>query len=449
MATPLLTPRKSKADSCVLCGVRDNNSIRKRILHSKTNLEKELPRLLEKYGGVTYVDGFMCRGCERKLQTLNSKVKDFEKLCSSTAATNSKRLPTIISTPQDKSRQRLSTLSSPPFAASTPNHSRSKIRISLSFQKTPSPSKGKKKDDSGISLNESLDSLSIQDEPSALKILQKPLKSSIPVLTRKPTPKIAPKPRQSRIPVSSKVHQVREKDILSDHQYHSKTSNTDPQYVSKCAPKLKRNQPRKGAGFQVIPDHDYMRSLSISDVKTSTYLANSTFKDMILKYQAFVDGKLPLVSDNDWLLLQKNINEKDLGELIQTVMHSEMLKQTMTHALMRQNANTISQMKNRKHGAVSYLMKKDYAELANFEWMHVLEESLQNFPELMSLALGLCVEEHNLDNLDVLRKVVPKLGMVYAILAQQANHELSKVQRVMSLIMYDNICDQKVKQHFF
>ena len=39
---------------------------------------------------------------------------------------------------------------------------------------------------------------------------------------------------------------------------------------------------------------------------------------------------------------------------------------------------------------------------------------------------------------------VPRLGMAYAILAQGRNALLSKVQRVVSTILFDNICDQKV-----
>ncbi|XP_062575477.1 uncharacterized protein LOC134237384 [Saccostrea cucullata] len=43
-----------------------------------------------------------------------------------------------------------------------------------------------------------------------------------------------------------------------------------------------------------------------------------------------------------------------------------------------------------------------------------------------------------------IERVVPRLGMVYGVLMQGRNKELSLVQRMMSLLLFDNICDQKV-----
>jgi hypothetical protein len=40
--------------------------------------------------------------------------------------------------------------------------------------------------------------------------------------------------------------------------------------------------------------------------------------------------------------------------------------------------------------------------------------------------------------------IIPRLGMIYGIVAQGRNHELSKVQRIMSVNLADNIADQKV-----
>ena len=41
-------------------------------------------------------------------------------------------------------------------------------------------------------------------------------------------------------------------------------------------------------------------------------------------------------------------------------------------------------------------------------------------------------------------KVLPRIGLVYGILMQSRNMELSRIQRMISLLLFDNIADQKV-----
>lgn len=42
------------------------------------------------------------------------------------------------------------------------------------------------------------------------------------------------------------------------------------------------------------------------------------------------------------------------------------------------------------------------------------------------------------------QSVLPKVAVIYGIIAQARNVELSHVQRVMSMVLVDNICDQNV-----
>ena len=48
------------------------------------------------------------------------------------------------------------------------------------------------------------------------------------------------------------------------------------------------------------------------------------------------------------------------------------------------------------------------------------------------------------NNRSKLARVLPRLGMVYAILVQTSVHDLSRVQRVLTAVLQDSICDQKV-----
>ena len=49
-----------------------------------------------------------------------------------------------------------------------------------------------------------------------------------------------------------------------------------------------------------------------------------------------------------------------------------------------------------------------------------------------------------LDDMAKLEEHIPRLGMLYGMLMQGRNQELSLVQRVNSMVLYDNLCDQKV-----
>ena len=66
------------------------------------------------------------------------------------------------------------------------------------------------------------------------------------------------------------------------------------------------------------------------------------------------------------------------------------------------------------------------------------------FLQLLELVLGLMLPESERNNAEAVQKVVPRLGMVYAICAQQRCHYLSLVQRMMGVILTDGLCDVRV-----
>jgi len=184
--------------------------------------------------------------------------------------------------------------------------------------------------------------------------------------------------------------------------------------------------------------------MSKSSVEASSYLCGSKVKDAALKFMAFRDGRTSTLTEREWKDVERSVLQKDPCKLVDVILTSPVLQDLVTLTTMTSESVTRNSMGNRKHGYVSKLMMKGYSELVDFDWMEVVDEAFAKFPQLMQLALGLCLKEQNLDSLDTLRHVVPKLGMVYAILMQEANQELSRVQRLLSLVLYDNICDQKV-----
>ena len=134
------------------------------------------------------------------------------------------------------------------------------------------------------------------------------------------------------------------------------------------------------------------------------------------------------------------------SELIKVILQHKEVKTVVEDYLINEITNKLDFLKNRKHGKVSVLMTKDYEDLKNFSWKDLLEELKSECPFLLRVFLAVLVpggmkEEQKLTKM---AGNVPRLGMAYAILAQGRNALLSKVQRVVSTILFDNICDQKV-----
>ena len=104
------------------------------------------------------------------------------------------------------------------------------------------------------------------------------------------------------------------------------------------------------------------------------------------------------------------------------------------------NANLLT----RRKFAVSILMKKNYSDIINFDWYGVVEEFLKTFPELFYLVLSAMITPYDAKLYSNVENFIPKLGIIYGILMNSKFSELSLIQRLISLLLVDNICDQKV-----
>ena len=101
-----------------------------------------------------------------------------------------------------------------------------------------------------------------------------------------------------------------------------------------------------------------------------------------------------------------------------------------------------AKLRNKEHGKVSVLMCKGYQEMASFSIDAVVEEMVTLFPELC-LLLRAMMSSPQADDTE-LSQITPRVGMIYVIIMQTRNHELSLMQRMLSMILSDNLCDQKV-----
>ena len=140
--------------------------------------------------------------------------------------------------------------------------------------------------------------------------------------------------------------------------------------------------------------------------------------------QSFVPGCTPL-SDSP-----SPSNSIDVQQIIQA--------QDKTVPLLRQT----------KKGYISVMMKPygstSYEQLENFKWASIVEEFKRFFPFLYHLVVSLMLPKETRADEKELSAILPRLGMVYAICLQKRIHNLSLVQRMVSTILTEGLCDVKV-----
>ena len=104
-------------------------------------------------------------------------------------------------------------------------------------------------------------------------------------------------------------------------------------------------------------------------------------------------------------------------------------------------------MQNVKHGKVSVLMRKDFNDMTHTSMCDVVEEFIAEFPELFRLVLSIMHGQKDLTS-ETLRTLIPRLGMIYSIMMQTRIPSLSRLQRVLTMALADQICNQKVSKVF-
>lgn len=143
------------------------------------------------------------------------------------------------------------------------------------------------------------------------------------------------------------------------------------------------------------------------------------------------------------LLMSASFSTKTIAEEILKIPQFKHVLETL---LMSEITGNNKILTNRKNGKLSYLIEGDYNELKTFNWDDVVGELWQEFPLLAKALVAFVIPS----SMDVQRrkvavlKLVPKIGTIYGVLAQARQDRLSKVQKIVNILLYDNICDQKV-----
>ncbi|CAC5416075.1 unnamed protein product [Mytilus coruscus] len=99
-------------------------------------------------------------------------------------------------------------------------------------------------------------------------------------------------------------------------------------------------------------------------------------------------------------------------------------------------------MGHTKKGFVSVLMQKDLEKMEKLNWNEIVNEFLHKFPTVFKLIIGIMLPES--ENYKQLISCLSRIGLLYSLILQARHPGLSLIQRTVSMLLMDNICDQKV-----
>jgi hypothetical protein len=89
-------------------------------------------------------------------------------------------------------------------------------------------------------------------------------------------------------------------------------------------------------------------------------------------------------------------------------------------------------------------MEKDYINLKMFDWNELLTEIVNKAPYFAKFAIAMMLKPEDWLNVEKLEGVKYRICVVYAILMQGRMRELSRVQRIISMLLLDSVCEEKV-----
>ena len=120
------------------------------------------------------------------------------------------------------------------------------------------------------------------------------------------------------------------------------------------------------------------------------------------------------------------------------------LQENMVRVMSDQLGSRPEQQRGHKAGQTSVLMHKDFIDLKSHSWEDVISEFVRMYPELLQILLKIMLPLEARQSSTKTNEVVPKLAIIYGILLQNRNHELSRVQRLIGCLLADNLVEQKV-----
>ena len=150
--------------------------------------------------------------------------------------------------------------------------------------------------------------------------------------------------------------------------------------------------------------------------------------------------------DHNYNQVEKLVPAKSKKNRKNPVPDKEILNQSIAAAVdpaVKAMVRAVRGRASRKHSP-SILMQKSCDDLCTTDLMAIVTEFKTIFPEIYFLISGLMCGETALNADEANIEATPRLAMIYAIVMQYRNCELSRLQRTLSMCLMDNVVDQKV-----
>ena len=240
-------------------------------------------------------------------------------------------------------------------------------------------------------------------------------------------------PEKANVVTTHGVSMVREQAATAEKE-HVHT-------YSKKSEKQTRSVPSKSVNHNLHAQpesHDYIKSQK----KPSKF--SSFYEDLRSFMKEYREGRHLTLTDYSRLLFACQTG--DTEQICSTILSIDSVRRQLINKLTMENDAISSGMTNRKYNT-SVLIKKSHKDLKFFNWVDVVDEFKQTFPDILCQLLSLMLKRESQSLYTKLEKAVPRLGLIYGILMQGRHQELSLIQRLNSSLLFNSICDVKVSQN--
>jgi hypothetical protein len=180
-------------------------------------------------------------------------------------------------------------------------------------------------------------------------------------------------------------------------------------------------------------EHDYIRPLPTLEHSTLPIAQPEQYTmspDVVLQSTAHNVLATEIAQDfNKFMLSKCTCTDKGSNEMCRKCLVSDI-------SSVRQQFFAIHHWKHEKR---SVLISKNVTDaykrdsLLNFSWSEIIREFRTEFSQLFYLLVGLMTPD--LNKSDCIQNILPRIGMIYAIMLQTRASDMSILQRIVSLIL--------------
>ena len=180
-------------------------------------------------------------------------------------------------------------------------------------------------------------------------------------------------------------------------------------------------------------EHNYFHHVPKPSIKKTTKVLPTTNRHVSAQN----------LSSREYQKIRASLETRNVDLLAESLLESKILHEATVKKLAAETSDAAARLGRRKCPKSS-LMDKNYLSMKEFSWKRIVDDHAKMFPTLTEMLLAISLGTHHMQNQDKVNAMTPKIGLIMAILLQSRHHDLSLVQRTISTILYNNLCDQKV-----